>query len=79
MAHTYHHRGHSLAQVFIRDVVRMKWILVFYVMTGDMHGMQTKEFEMEKSCKATANYLMEEAGRQTNNKRYIPRIKCIPL
>ena len=57
----------------------MKWLLVFYVMSGDMHGMQTQAFEMEKACKLAANYLMEEAGRQTNNKRYVPRIKCIRL
>jgi hypothetical protein len=57
----------------------MKWLLVVYVMSGDMHGMQTQAFEMEKACKLAANYLMEEAGRQTNNKRYVPRIKCIRL
>ena len=38
----------------------MKWLLVMYVMTGEVHGLQTKEFVTYEECDKVAIYISKQ-------------------
>jgi hypothetical protein len=48
-------------------------------MTGEHHGVQTVEFEMEKACLEAAEYIFKTTDKVYNNRKYIPIPKCIRL
>ena len=57
----------------------MRWLLIIYVMTGEHHGIQTVEFELQRSCIEAAEYIYQTADSVYRNKTYVPVPKCVKL
>jgi hypothetical protein len=55
----------------------MKWMLLFYVLTGETHGLQTEMFISKTACDQAALHIVEST--QLWGKAWRPKPICLHI